>query len=362
MSMNSNKIVVGLSGGVDSATTAYLLKKQGHDLLGIYMRNWHQQGSQLCPIEDDLKDAKACADHLGIPFEVVDFSKNYMQQVFEQFLFDLSHGLTPNPDVLCNQYVKFDAFLKHITQTYNATLATGHYARLIHDQNGAHLMTAKDPDKDQTYFLCRLSKNQLAQSHFPLGNLLKSEVRQIADHIQLPVSHKKDSTGICFIGERNFNQFITQYLLDTPGPVVDIDTNQQIATHHGLIHYTIGQRKGLTIPAKNEHTKPWFVIKKNPSNQTLYVCQGDNHPALYQMTLKAKDLRLIHQHDVNKLKIKARIRHRQPLQNATIHSIGPQSVTVKFDTAQRAITPGQYIAFYLENELIGSAIIEGPHE
>jgi tRNA-specific 2-thiouridylase len=355
--MNSKKIVVGLSGGVDSATSAYLLKEQGYELIGIYMRNWHQQGSQKCPIEDDLKDAKASADFLGIPFEVVDFSEQYMNHVFEQFLSDLSQGLTPNPDVLCNQYVKFEAFLNHITSTYGASLATGHYAQINHQSDGAHLMMAKDSNKDQTYFLCRLTEQQLSQSHFPIGHLSKPEVRKIAEKINLPVSQKKDSTGICFIGERNFNRFITQYLLDRPGPIIDIDTHQTLTTHQGLIHYTIGQRKGISIPAKNENAAPWFVVKKDINHQAIYVCQGDNHPALYQKSLFARDLHLIHPVNLNHLNIQTRIRHRQPLQNATITTT-ERGIKVDFETPQRAITPGQYIALYQNEELLGSAIIE----
>ena len=360
MSMKSKKIVVGLSGGVDSATSAYLLKEQGHEVIGIYMRNWHQKGPQNCPVEDDLKDAKASADFLGIPFDVVDFSEQYMTLVFEQFLLELSHGLTPNPDVLCNQYVKFDAFLNHITQTYDAILATGHYAHIDHRQDGAHLMMASDPNKDQTYFLCRLSKQQLALSHFPIGHLLKPEVRKIATQVGLPVSQKKDSTGICFIGERKFNQFITQYLLDIPGPVVDIDTHKQLAIHPGLIHFTIGQRKGIAIPANSENSAPWFVVKKDIQTQTIYVCQGDHHPSLYHKTLTATGLHLIHPLSLNGMAIEARIRHRQPLQKAivtTTHS----GIQVSFDVPQRAITPGQFIALYHQNELIGSAIIENPY-
>ncbi len=356
--MKREKIVVGLSGGVDSATCAHLLKEAGHDVTGIYMRNWQEAGIKHCPVEQDLRDAESCAKHIGIPFTTVDFSQQYLDQVFSAFLEAYQQGYTPNPDVLCNQEIKFHVFQNHIVENYGAKLATGHYACIENSRHGKILLQGIDPTKDQSYFLCRLNQQQLDNALFPIGRLHKHQIREIAKHNGIPVHQKKDSTGICFIGERKFNDFLSQYLLDRPGDIVEKDTGKILGTHHGLIYYTVGQRKGLNIPAKNEQSSPWFVVDKDLATQTLFVAQGEDNHALFNQSLVATQLHWVGEPLLAKNMIGAKIRYRQATQEATITQVEDDRIQISFTVPQRAITPGQYVVLYQKNQLMGSAVIQ----
>lgn len=359
MSNDKKTIAVGLSGGVDSATTALLLKEAGHDVVGVYMQNWDFESTPQCPIPQDWKDAQAVAKHIGIPFESVNFQQDYWDNVFTHFLNDHLKGLTPNPDVMCNQEIKFKVLLEHIRKEFDAILATGHYARIKEKSGQFSLLCGLDHNKDQSYFLCRLNQQQLASSLFPLGDFQKPEIRKIADKANLPVAKKKDSTGICFIGERKFQSFLSEYLLDKPGQIVDIDTQLTVGTHKGLIFYTIGQRKGIEIGGiKGSEHAPYFVVSKDLASQTLFVAKGHDNPHLFKRSLSARDLHWINEPLQIGDKINCKIRYRQTNQTAIITNIDQQRIEVLFDEAQRAISPGQYLVIYQEDELKGSAIIE----
>lgn len=351
------KVFVGLSGGVDSSVTALLLKKAGYDVHGVFMKNWSQE-SEECQLTKDLGDAQQIAQVLDIPFEVVDFSKEYWDYVFEEFLRELEAGRTPNPDILCNQYIKFDKFY-HWCQSQGAEkIATGHYAAL--DSNN-HLMRPTDDNKDQTYFLWSVNPEVFHHVLFPLGGLTKTQVRQIAQDHDLITHNKDDSTGICFIGPKNYRQFLSKYLHSNPGPIMTTE-GVNIGTHQGLMFYTLGQRSGLNLGGKKGYSElPWYIIEKNFQNNSLIVSQDKDHPFLLSHKLYAKSVNWQFSLNQESLKGHARIRHLQDLQSCTIYPQSDHRVLIEFDTPQRAITPGQSLVMYQEKLCLGGGIIETPY-
>ncbi len=357
--MQKKNIIVGLSGGVDSAVCACLLKQQGHHVTGVFMQNWDDETSE-CTSTTDKHDVKTLCSQLDIPFHAVNFSQDYMNKVFVKLLDGLKKGHTPNPDILCNQEIKFKVLMDYARQKNADYLATGHYAKITQYHHQAALVRSIDDNKDQTYFLSRMPREALQHVLFPIGEFKKSDIRDLAQQFKLEVANKKDSTGICFIGERKFNDFISEYLLDRPGDIIDINGNI-IGRHKGLFYYTIGQRKGLNIGGnKNYKEQPWFVMQKNIKTNQIVVVQGEQNPYLYQKSLRANQLHwLIDPNTLDtskKFLAQAQIRHRQTLQKAVIE-IDKTTLLAQFENAQRAVTPGQSIAIYLDNVCIASAII-----
>ncbi len=355
----ADKVIIGMSGGVDSSVAALLLLRQGWEVEGLFMKNWEEDDTEeYCSAAEDLRDAQAVASQLGIPLHSVNFSAEYWDRVFEHFLSEYRAGRTPNPDVLCNREIKFKAFLDHALNLGARYIATGHYARIRNDSDGAHLMLAQDEDKDQTYFLYLLNQHQLVHSLFPLGDLTKNEVRRQAREADFPNHEKKDSTGICFIGERKFRDFLNRYLPANPGPI-ETPEGKQLGQHQGLMYYTVGQRKGLGIGGvAGVDEIPWFVVAKNLERNTLIVAQGHDHPMLLQEGLIGSQVHWISGRQPHlPLDCRARIRHRQPLQPCTLSPEG-NHCRVDFRQPQWAVTPGQSVVFYRGNECIGGAIIE----
>jgi len=347
-------VLLGLSGGVDSAVSACLLQKEGYDVRPIYMKNWHGDDAH-CTNDQDLQDAKAIATHLGLQLEVLDFSKDYWDRVFQRCLDDISLGLTPNPDILCNSEIKFKAFLDYAKALGVSHLATGHYARSIEGE----LWRGLDGHKDQTYFLYRLTSVALAFTLFPCGRLKKETVRAIASEHGLMVADKKDSTGICFIGEKNYRAFMSSYLLDQPGKIVNED-GKILGTHQGVMYYTIGQRQGLHIGGRSDcEDAPWYVAQKNLSDQTLVVTQNPTSPLIWQDYLEASDLHWITAPPKVHKDYYAKIRHQQEPVPCKVTAIDVQSITVKFQDMQRAITPGQHVVLYEGERCLGGGVIQG---
>ena len=347
-------VVVGLSGGVDSAVAALLLLEQGYTVEGLFMKNWEEDDSEhYCSAAADLADAQAVADILGIPLHRVNFASEYWDQVFSHFLDEYRAGRTPNPDVLCNREIKFKAFLDYaIGQLGAQRIATGHYARLGANAHTYLLQRAADENKDQTYFLYLLGQRELASSLFPLGGMQKQEVRRRAE------AKKKDSTGICFIGERKFRDFLSRYLPAKPG-IIEDPAGKPIGRHLGLMYYTIGQRQGLGIGGRQDSLEaPWFVVGKDLEHNVLIAAQGHDTPLLLHHRLLAEQLHWISgKAPAFPLACQARIRHRQPLQECEIRTAGPNHCEVIFAQAQRAITPGQSVVFYQEANCLGGGII-----
>ena len=349
------KIVVGISGGVDSAVAALLLKRAGHQVTGLFMKNWEEDDATgHCGAEEDLKTSRAVCDHLGIPLRTVNFSSEYWERVFSYFLAEYQAGRTPNPDVLCNKEIKFKAFLDHALMLGADRIATGHYAR-TDERDGRHrLLKARDANKDQSYFLYLLGQEALGRTLFPVGDLVKTEVRRLAREAGLPNHDRHDSTGICFIGERDFKSFLAHYIPSRPGEMRTL-AGERKGQHDGTMYYTIGQRHGLGIGGEGE---AWYVVGKDVANNILYVEQGEHHPALYSVSLIASQIHWISDEPPALPRaVRARIRYRQPDQPCIAESRGGR-LHVSFDTPQRAVTPGQSVVFYDDEECLGGGIIE----
>jgi tRNA-specific 2-thiouridylase len=392
------RVVVGLSGGVDSSVAAYLLKEQGYEVIGLFMKNWHDDSvtiSNECPWLEDSNDALLVAQKLGIPFQTVDLSEQYKERIVDYMFNEYENGRTPNPDVLCNREIKFDVFMKIALSLGADYVATGHYCRKgIIEKDGKEtfqLLAGKDPNKDQSYFLCQLSQEQLAKSLFPIGELLKPQVREIAAKLDLITAEKKDSQGLCFIGKVRLPEFLQQQLQPKEGLIYEVDATQEVyqkqkpafnsleeelqylatdvayepamakvvGKHQGAHYYTIGQRKGLNVGGTKE---PLFIIATDVVSNAIYTGQGHQHPGLFKSALKIKpsenhwireDLRLS---NGESMEVLARIRYRQELQKATLYQF-ESGLYVRFQSPQSAITQGQFAAWYLEDELVGSGVI-----
>jgi len=357
------RVVVGLSGGVDSAVSAYLLKQQGYDVIGIFMKNWEDDDdSEYCSSAIDFVDAAAVADVLGIEIEHVNFAAEYKDRVFAEFLREYRAGRTPNPDVLCNAEIKFKAFLDHAMRLGAAKIATGHYARVRERDGRFELLKGLDPAKDQSYFLHRLNQAQLSRTLFPVGEIKKTEVRRIAAEIGLPNAKKKDSTGICFIGERPFREFLNRYLSHEPGPIED-ERGRPLGRHVGLSFYTLGQRQGLGIGGvkgladrSGEHA-PWFVARKDLGRNVLVVVQGHEHPALQYMALEADDVSWIAGVPPAPGRYAAKTRYRQADAACRLDATDDRAFTLAFDAPQWAVTPGQSAVLYDGEVCLGGGVI-----
>ena len=365
MTDNSNKkVVVGMSGGVDSSVTALLLKEQGYDVIGLFMKNWDDTDENgYCTATEDFNDVALVAEQIGIPYYSVNFEKEYWDRVFEYFLSEYKAGRTPNPDVMCNKEVKFKAFLDYAMEIGADYIAMGHYAQVERDSdNVVHLLRGHDDNKDQTYFLSQLSQEQLQKAMFPLGHLEKSDVRKIAAEANLATATKKDSTGICFIGERNFNEFLSEYLPNIPGKMVTLDGEVK-GDHMGLMYYTIGQRHGLGIGGGSESSEPWFVVGKDLTTNTLYVGQGYHHENLYSDKLKASSVHFTtNTPKATRFDCTAKFRYRQKDVKVTVELNDDQTEAwVYFDEPARAITPGQAVVFYDGEECLGGGIIDAAY-
>ena len=361
--MSKKKVVIGMSGGVDSSVSAWLLKEQGYEVIGLFMKNWEDDDdSEYCSTREDWIDAVSVADVVGVDIEAVNFASEYKDRVFAEFLREYQAGRTPNPDVLCNAEIKFKAFLDHAMKLGADYIATGHYAR-VREMNGQfQLMKALDASKDQSYFLHRLNQKQLANTLFPLGEIHKTEVRRIAEQLQLPNAKKKDSTGICFIGERPFREFLNRYLSYKPG---DIKTpeGQVIGQHVGLSFYTLGQRKGIGIGGIKSHqnadgsSDAWYVAKKDVEANTVYAVQGHDHPWLLSAGLEAGQVSWVAGHAPEHAELSAKTRYRQP--DVACHFSGDnERFTLGFPLAQWAVTPGQSAVLYDGDVCLGGGIID----
>lgn len=355
------RIIVGLSGGVDSAVAAHLLLQQGYQVEALFMKNWEEDDRVgYCAAAADLADAQAVANQLGIRLHTVNFATEYWDRVFAEFLSEYQALRTPNPDVLCNREIKFAAFLDHALTLGADAIATGHYARITQDTQGYHLGLCADAEKDQTYFLHLLDQAQLARAVFPLHAHTKPQIRTIAQQLGLPNAAKKDSTGICFIGERRFRDFLAHYLPHSPGPIETID-GIHLGEHQGLAYYTLGQRQGLGIGGiAQAREAAWYVAAKDQARNTLILVQDSQHPLLMATGLDALRPHWIAGSAPASLPFSclARLRHRQPLQQCDIFSMDDRGCQVRFATPQRAVTPGQSVVFYRDGECLGGAVIE----
>ncbi len=358
--MSRGRVVVGLSGGVDSAVAAYLLKQQGFEVVGLFMKNWEDEDDdQHCSSRQDWIDAASVADVLGIDLEAVNFAAEYRERVFAAFLAEYAAGRTPNPDVLCNAEIKFKAFLDHALRLGATRIATGHYARVRAHEGRFELLRGVDPGKDQSYFLHRLNQAQLARTLFPVGHLLKRDVRRIAADIGLPNAAKRDSTGICFIGERPFREFLNRYLPMTPGPIRTAD-GRTIGEHVGLAFYTLGQRKGIGVGGMRDGSgEPWFVARKDMAGNTLWVVQGHDHPWLLADEAEAADAAWIRgEPPAAGSRFSAKTRYRQADARCAVAAIGADHFTLAFDSPQWAMTPGQSAVLYDGEVCLGGGVIE----
>ncbi len=355
------QIIVGMSGGVDSSVTALLLQQQGQSVSGVFMKNWEdKEPDGSCPAAIDANDAMRVCDKIGIPMDAVNFASEYWDHVFQYFLDEYKSGRTPNPDILCNKEIKFKAFLDYAMRQGADKIATGHYARITEKNGQFKLLKGKDDNKDQSYFLYTLGQTQLSKVLFPLGELPKSEVRKIAAEAGFENHAKKDSTGICFIGEREFKTFLNTYLPAQPGEIQTLD-RKTIGKHDGLMFHTIGQRKGLKIGGLKEDSsgEPWYVVAKDLARNILLVAQGSDHPALFKQVLNAIDLHWVSaETPTSPYHCSAKVRYRQQDQSCIITSIENGIATVQFEQPQRAVTPGQSIVFYNQDECLGGGIID----
>lgn len=360
--MNNNSIVIALSGGVDSSVSAYLLKEQGYDVHAIFMKNWEEDDTEhYCSAAQDIADAQQVCDLLHIPFRTVNFSAEYWDNVFESFLHEYKNGRTPNPDILCNKEIKFKAFMHYAATLGIQRIATGHYAGIGYsaDHHMHTLLKAHDASKDQSYFLYTLTQQQLAKTVFPLHAMHKTEVRNIAERLNLPNHAKKDSTGICFIGERKFKEFLQRYCTGVVGEIHSVD-GIVLGQHEGLMFYTIGQRQGLGIGGrKNGSGSPWYVVAKNFEKNILIVAQGHDHPALLKKTLYCSQIHWVSGAAPDlPFNCTAKIRYRHTDQACHVVQINSEQYKVTFNAPQSAITPGQSIVFYHDDVCLGGAIIE----
>lgn len=361
MSDNANtKVIVGMSGGVDSSVSAYLLQQQGYQVAGLFMKNWEEDDNEeYCTAAADLADAQAVCDKLGIELYTVNFAAEYWDRVFEYFLAEYKAGRTPNPDIMCNKEIKFKAFLEFACEDLGADMiATGHYARRRWADGKWQMLRGCDNNKDQTYFLYTLGQQQLAQTLFPVGELPKPEVRRIAEEQGFVTAKKKDSTGICFIGERKFRDFLGRFLPAQPGEIVTVD-GEVIGEHQGLMYHTLGQRKGLHIGGmKNASDEPWYVVDKKVEENQLVVAQGHDHPALYSIGLHADQAHWVSRTRPNEeIRVTVKTRYRQQDVPARLVPTGDDTYTVWFDEPQAAVTPGQSVVVYQQEQCLGGAII-----
>ena len=360
MNNQTKRVIVGLSGGVDSSVSALLLKQQGYLVEGLFMKNWNDDdGTEYCTAREDLLDAMQVAQQIGIELHTVNFAESYWDNVFSHFLSEYRAGRTPNPDILCNKEIKFKAFLQHALEMGADYIATGHYVQTEQRNNQTFLLKGADPNKDQSYFLHAVDEGALAKTLFPIGAIEKAQVRAIATDAGLATKNKKDSTGICFIGERKFKDFLQRYLPAQPGDICDLEGNT-IGRHTGLMYHTIGQRQGLGIGGvKGADEAPWYVVEKNMDKNILIVGQGDDLPELFKTSLVAQQAYWINgAPNKSSFACTAKIRYRQTDQKCTVLIQNDSMLDVQFEQAQRAVTPGQSIVFYQDNICLGGAIIQ----
>ena len=352
--MAKKRIAVGMSGGVDSAVAAMLLKEQSFEIIGIFMKNWDDSEDSECTAAEDYDDVRSTCDAIGIPYYTVDFEREYWDRVFTHFLSEYKKGRTPNPDVLCNSEIKFEAFRSFTESVGAEAFATGHYARLSRE-NGVHLLKGADKNKDQSYFLCLLSAEQLKNAMFPIGHMNKPEVRALAEARGIPVAKKKDSTGICFIGERKFRDFLKKYLPAMPGEMRTL-SGEYIGEHMGLMYYTLGQRRGLDIGGRGTGER-WFVVKKDLEHNILYVEQGADSPALYSSALETGAFNFINPPEKSEFECMAKFRYRQPDQAVRV-KLKDNGIFIEFAEKQRAVTEGQYAVLYDGEECLGGGVVD----
>ena len=357
--MSNKTVVVGMSGGVDSSVAAILLKEQGYNVIGLFMRNWDSSinndylgnpnlDNDICPQEQDYNDAKAVCDKIGIPLHRIDFVKEYWDYVFEYFLDELKKGRTPNPDIMCNKYIKFDYFAKEAKKLGADYIATGHYAKM----EDGYLKRSLDQNKDQTYFLSQVSGDQLKNVIFPLGDIVKTDVRKIAEENGLITAKKKDSTGICFIGERNFKNFLKNYLPNQAGDIVNIETNKILGKHIGLMYYTIGQRKGLEVGGTKDKL---FVVGKDLKKNILYVCEGEDNDYLLSNSCIVEDVNF--NCSLRPTEMTAKFRYRQPDNKVRVEYLEDGDLLVRYDNV-KSVTPGQACVFYQDDICLGGGIVK----
>lgn len=361
MSLNSSKkVIVGMSGGVDSSVSAAVLLEQGYRVEGLFMKNWEEDdGTEYCTAKEDFADAQAVADTLGIKLHGANFAAEYWDNVFEHFLEEYRAGRTPNPDILCNREIKFKAFLEYALMLGTDYIATGHYTRRGELGGKGTLLKGLDNNKDQSYFLHAVGHEELEKTLFPIGAIEKPEVRRLAQEHNLITHNKKDSTGICFIGERRFKDFLQQYLPAQAGEIYSLE-GEYLGQHQGLMYHTIGQRQGLGIGGKANHgDAPWYVVDKDLERNVLLVAQGNEHPALFKSVLRTGEIFWVSNDPVSAtLRCKAKTRYRQADQDCVVHPL-ERGYRVEFDQPQRAITPGQSVVFYEGERCLGGGVIEG---
>jgi tRNA-uridine 2-sulfurtransferase len=354
----SGRVIVGLSGGVDSAVAALLLQEQGWEVQGLFMSNWDEDDDGYCTAAQDFQDARAVARELSVPLHRVSFAAEYRARVFEHFLAEHRAGRTPNPDVLCNREIKFGVALHHARRLGAARFATGHYARILARRASVELHKARDAAKDQSYFLHAVDVAHLAETLMPLGELEKSAVRERARKAGLPVFDKPDSTGICFVGERPFREFLSRFLPDRPGPIESAD-GETLGTHRGLAFYTLGQREGLEIGGRAGHAElPWFIARKDAARNALIVVQGHDHPLLLSSALSTAPLHWLGEPRGDPFPCTVKVRYRQADQPAMLEPRADGTARIRFESPQRAVTPGQYAVLYDGERCLGGAVIE----